>query len=144
MATIKSYSDFQQSKVKKQGEQELTEFEKAVKQVMEEAIECGDTHNLKADADMLLSLVHKPAWSEEDENILDAITYTVKNSGYKHCIGVSNEMMITFIKSLKQRYTWKPSDEQMEVLKKVTNIVGRKYKSYLNSLYSDLNKLRKK
>lgn len=38
----------------------LTEFEKAVKQVMEEAIECGDTHNLKADADMLLRLTQKP------------------------------------------------------------------------------------
>ena len=45
--------------LEKQGEQKLTEFEKAVKQVMEEAIECGDTHNLKADADMLLSLVQK-------------------------------------------------------------------------------------
>ena len=40
-------------------QEKLTEFEKAVKQVMEEAIECGDTHNLKADADMLLSLVQK-------------------------------------------------------------------------------------
>lgn len=41
---------------------ELTEFEKAVKQVMEEAIECGDTHNLKADAEMLFNLAHKPHW----------------------------------------------------------------------------------
>lgn len=59
----------------------------------------------------------KPAWSEEDKNILDAITYTVKNSGYKHCIGVSNEMMITFIKSLKDRVLpkqeWSEEDESI-------------------------------
>ena len=53
-------------------QEELTEFEKAVKQVMEEAIECGDTHNLKADADMLLRLVQKP-WSEEDNEIIETI-----------------------------------------------------------------------
>ena len=37
---------------------------------------------------------------------------------------------------------WKPSDEQMEVLKEATHIVGNKYKSCLNSLYSDLKKLK--
>jgi hypothetical protein len=63
-------------------QEKLTEFEKAVKQVMEEAIECGDTHNLKADADMLLSLVHKSAWSEEDEAIKQA-----KKCPYYGCAG---------------------------------------------------------
>jgi uncharacterized protein YihD (DUF1040 family) len=43
---------------------------------------------------------------------------------------------------LKDRYTWKPSDEQMEVLKEALNIAGSKYKSCLNSLYSDLMKLK--
>lgn len=34
------------------------------------------------------------------------------------------------------------SDEQMEVLKEALNIAGSKYKSCLNSLYSDLMKLK--
>lgn len=55
--------------LEKQGEQKLTNFERAVKQVMEEAIECGDTHNLKADADMLLSLVQKSTWKPSGEQI---------------------------------------------------------------------------
>ena len=38
-----------------------------VLKVMEEAIECGDTHNFKADADMLLSLAHNSSWNEEDD-----------------------------------------------------------------------------
>lgn len=56
--------------------EKFTEFEKAVKQVMEEAIECGDTHNLKADAEMLFNLAHKPVdvekspiWKEHDEMV---------------------------------------------------------------------------
>ena len=43
------------------------------------------------------------SFGEEDENVLKAITYTVKNSGYKQCIGVSNENMIDWLKSLKER-----------------------------------------
>ena len=124
---------------------ELTEFEKAVKQVMKEAIECGDIHNLKADADMLLSLIQKPAWSEEDENILNAITYTVKNSGYNNCIGVSNEMMITFIKSLKDRVQpqkqWKPSERQKEALLWCVVHLGGADKQTLGELLEELNKL---
>lgn len=42
-------------------------------------------------------------WSDEDENVLEAITYTVKYSGYKQCIGVSSEAMIDWLKSLKEK-----------------------------------------
>ena len=54
-------------------QEELTEFERAVKQVLEEAIECENTSNLKADADMLLSLVHNSSWSEEDEKMYNVV-----------------------------------------------------------------------
>jgi hypothetical protein len=48
-------------------------------------------------------------------------------------------MMITFIESLKQRYTWKPSDEQMFAL----NIaIEMEDGDILKSLYQDLKKLR--
>jgi hypothetical protein len=46
---------------------ELTDFEKSLKHIMIETLECGDTRNLKADAEMLLRFAQKPAeWSEED------------------------------------------------------------------------------
>lgn len=67
---------------------ELTEFEKAVKQVMEEAIECGDTHNLKADAEMLYNLARKPVdvetsptleeHHELDRRIMDAFRHSLE------------------------------------------------------------------
>jgi hypothetical protein len=106
--------------LEKQGEQELTEFEKAVKQVMEEAIECGDTHNLKADAEMLLSLVQKPAWSEEDEERLQSCLNILQAKGI---VGVTETVNSKWLKELKDRVqpqsTWKPSDEQIKVLVEV-------------------------
>lgn len=49
-------------------EEELTDFEKSLKHIMIETLECGDTRNLKADAEMLLRLANKPKeWSHEDD-----------------------------------------------------------------------------
>lgn len=100
----------------------------------------------------LKRIEQKPAWSEDDKNILDAITYTVKNSGYKHCIGVSNEMMITFIKSLKDRVqpqsNWKPSDKQIKALDTAIRcgtqlgILGTWEEESLKELIVQLKKLR--
>lgn len=56
---------------------------------------------IKNDLDVVRE--EKPKWSEEDDNILKAITYTVRNSGYKQCIGVTNEKMRAWLKTLKQR-----------------------------------------
>ena len=39
--------------------EDLSDFEQSLKHIIEEAIEDGDTHNLKADADMLLRIAHK-------------------------------------------------------------------------------------
>lgn len=158
--------------LEEQGEQKLTEFEKAVKQVMEEAIECGDTHNLKADAEMLLSLVHKSAWSEDDElhireleSLVKQVWTTAEHENDKDTIHKMSDLsfflktlkpqpkqewseedekkvnnlyvlldqMVSFnmlsdkdatefkdwLKSPKEKYTWKPSDEQIKVLVEV-------------------------
>jgi hypothetical protein len=51
----------------------------------------------------LKKIKQKFALSKEDENILTAIIYTVRNSGYKHCMGVSDKTMLDWLKSLKQR-----------------------------------------
>ncbi len=56
----------------------LTDFESSLKHIMEEAIECGDTRNLKIDADMLLRFAQKSAWSEEDEKGLSDALWCCK------------------------------------------------------------------
>jgi hypothetical protein len=133
-------------------QEKLTKFEKAVKQVMEEAIECGDTHNLKADAEMLLSLVQKSAWSEEDEervkNILSVLDVQMCWDGATGKKENPYQKEIDWLKSLRPQNTWKPSDEQIKVLEffipYVTecSVVLQKSKDTLSSLLSDLKKLR--
>ena len=92
----------------------------------------------------------KQEWSKEDENILNAITFVVKNSGYKSCIGVPIEIMIDWLKTLRTQNTWKPSDKQREALEHfVRSIEESGYASpydnntkLLYSLLSDLKKLK--
>jgi hypothetical protein len=61
----------------------LTDFESSLKHIMEEAIECGDTRNLKADADMLLRFAQKSAvWSEEDEKIYSRIYNLIHEAAF--------------------------------------------------------------
>ena len=81
----------------------------------------------------------KPAWSEEDERkIQDCIDAVSRVNLFK--VYYQNEL-VGWLKSLKTRYTWKPSDEQVEALYKYAeqnNYDG----SILTSLYNDLKKLR--
>ena len=119
-------------------QEELTKFEKAVKQVMEEAIECGDTHNLKADAGMLLSLVHNSSWSEEDEKEFEKLLNILHAYRY--------ESFDIWLKSLKERHTWKPSDKQLKTLDEIIDVLHRMQlfggSSALVFLKHDLMKLR--
>ena len=119
-------------------EEELTKFEKAVKQVMEEAIECGDTHNLKADAEMLLSFVHNSSWSEEDEKEFEKLLNILHAYRY--------ESFDIWLKSLKERHTWKPSDKQLKTLDEIIDVLHRMQlfggSSALVFLKHDLMKLR--
>ena len=102
-----------------------------------------------ADKKELKKIEQKPAWSEED---LDSITAAINNLEYfknncvYHLIGL--EPAITFLKSLKDRYTWKPSEEQMHYLHWIANVklgdsvVEQEVSKHLNELYEDLKKLR--
>ena len=123
-------------------QEELTEFEKAVKQVMEETIECGDTHNLKADADMLLRLVQKPAWSEEDDTFFKAIIRDIENTQY-----ISEDAKkdrINWLKSLRPQNRWKPSDEQIYSLDRALRFYGKGTAVYdsVKGLLEQLKKLK--
>ena len=87
----------------------------------------------------------KPAaWSEEDEILLklslENLTELKDRFGeYYGRVG----SCIDWLKSLKDKYTWKPSDEQMVTLEYYMHtLVCNSYKETLFSLYYDLKKLR--
>ena len=84
----------------------------------------------------------KPAWNEEDEKILKEIITDVKFEGYNNDMQANSYKKINWLKSLKERYTWKPSDEQMDALRYVTNFDYGGYKATLVSLYEQLKKLK--
>ena len=84
----------------------------------------------------------KPAWSEEDEmNLRRLMLYL--SCREKITSEVKSKYM-DWLKSLKERYTWKPSDEQMTALRRMKAAIAGEGEIYkpLNSLYEDLKKLR--
>ena len=87
----------------------------------------------------------KSAWSEEDSVRLQRIIDFLWKNRKGDTDGIyQQEQDIDWLKSLKQRYSWKPSDEQMEVL--LSEVTGWKKgcpkQIVLESLYNDLKKLK--
>ena len=79
--------------------------------------------------------------SEDDEYYYDIIQYILNNE----CVGKTDkENAINWFKSLKDRYTWKPSDEQITWLYRAADNASKdsRMKQVLNELLSDLKKLR--
>ena len=61
-----------------------------------------------------------PAWSEEDKRIIDNLISQLGNLYTRKLIKEeTKDKYVNWLKSFKDRYTWKPSDEQMELLKEV-------------------------
>ena len=82
----------------------------------------------------------KPAaWSEEDEKQARQIERIVHDDG---CTQKLQKQIADWFKTLKDRYTWKQSDEQIDALRYVTNFDYGGYKATLVSLYEQLKKLR--
>ena len=90
----------------------------------------------------------KPEWSDEDEEmraaVLQLITDSEKENGW-NCVYCDDKEIyfsdiIAWLKSLKYRYTWKPSDEQMNALDDVISSRDIKY-DILSELWKDLKKL---
>jgi len=140
--------DAEKKELKKIG-QKFTSFERCLKHIMEETIECGDTHNLKADAEMLLRVAHKHAeWSEEDENHIKSILSTIECckaqfSNVQAVIEAYNAD-IDWLKTIKERYTWKPSEEQMSALQRCVEYLDESDNEdygIIESLCNDLSKL---
>ena len=91
---------------------------------------------------------HKPAWSEEDENLFKCAIDAVREESKVRTDGCLDEevggMVTNWLKSLKDRYTWKPSDEQMLAINTAINVVGKGTINgkYLVELQEQLKKLR--
>ena len=89
----------------------------------------------------------KPAeWSEEDERNLQGVIDEIeanKNQAPDYDI-TTYDRFLSWLKSLKERYTWKPSEEQMRALHDMNltgNISYVGQEQTLIELYNDLKKL---
>lgn len=82
----------------------------------------------------------KPAeWSKEDDKNLEQIIWYIKKGG--KLIFAKTDNLVSWLKSLKERNTWKPSDEQIGVIEAVIN--NRSFqRRHLDSLYEQLKKLK--
>ena len=94
----------------------------------------------------LIKIEQKPAWSEEDEEIYRKCICAMRASA---CGFPEEEKFVeqvnNWFKSLKDRYSWKPSEEQMNTLEYYMHtIVCNEHKEVLFGLYADLKKLREK
>lgn len=86
----------------------------------------------------------KPEWSKEDEWKFSDILALLRGGENCH---YNTPDLFKWLKSLKDRYAWKPNDEQMKELSVAKNScfdLSYKTKNALKSLYNDLKKLRGK
>lgn len=100
------------------------------------------------------ALYDKPTWSKEDERMINTLInifevnypdafYKLNPIGTTDMQAINSYEIVKWLKSLKEKYTWKPSDEQMEVLlSEVTAWTkGCPKQIVLESLYNDLKNL---
>lgn len=82
------------------------------------------------------------AWSEEDGYNVQCLVAKVVSDIQKGNVG-RNQELIDWLQSLKQRTTWKPTEEQMKALNEAVGIVGlfTPRGSYLKSLSEQLKRL---
>lgn len=83
----------------------------------------------------------QPAWSDEDDYNLQCMIAKVTSDIQKGNVGRNNEL-IDWLKSLKERMTWKPSKKQMETLEYyIFTLLATEHKEVLFGLYNDLKRL---
>ena len=90
----------------------------------------------------------KQEWSEDDERKLTDVIVALSEYANGNIPNILPSMLledVEWLKLLKERYTWKPSDRQMQQLGWIAeqnehNLIGKE----LMTLYKDLKKLREK
>ena len=89
-----------------------------------------------------------PAWSEEDDRTLGYLL-AVLEDGIPTDSG-KMEKIVDWLKSLKKRYTWKPSDEQIKAIRLARSFVTDDFgdnptlSEILIELEKQLNKIKDK
>ena len=85
----------------------------------------------------------KQEWSEEDKKIISEVIQNYEN-GFLPSV-IERDRIVKTLKSLKDRYIWKPSEEQIKAVKRASNgsraIAGNDY-LIMETLYNDLKKLK--
>ena len=92
----------------------------------------------------------KQEWSEEDESNFQGIIEELRVNRYHapHCDLPTYDRFLSWFKSLKNRYGWKPSDEQIKALEHFVRSIGESgfaspYDDNTRLLYSLLEQLKK-
>ena len=89
-----------------------------------------------------LNIEQKPAWSEEDKDFMYDTLSNLTELKDRYGEGYGNVgKCIDWLKSLKGRYTWKPSDEQIKVCKEVYADLLSAKGFNLGTINSELNRL---
>ncbi len=97
-----------------------------------------------AEKKKLRKIEQTPDWSEEDKNFMHDTLSNLTELKDRYGEGYGNVgKCIDWLKSLKYRYTWKPSDKQMEQLGWIAeqnkdNMIGKDF----ITLYNDLKKVK--
>lgn len=83
----------------------------------------------------------KPTWSEEDEKLYTWCASAIQTR-YNDGLFTMDEYRETslWLKSLKERYTWKPSDEQIKALNYIINLMASSERPTENSYYYNVFK----
>ena len=111
---------------------DLTDFENAMMHIGDSffgqhaGLDPNDTSVVKEQAKLLLELVPKQEWSEEDENNILFLTSIIEECfkdkkkitlcGDTVCANFTKEDVIDRLKSLRPQSKWKPSEGQLECL----------------------------
>ena len=115
-------------------------------EVDEDGNECGKYANIKGWFKKLKDKVQpqpKQEWSEDDESRMDNLCHFLEEYGNQYYGQLTLQCTISWLKSLRSKKQWKPSDEQMEALDSATeNCAYSEYQDCLRELIGQLKKLR--
>ena len=134
----------------------IRELESLVKQVWATAEHENDKDTIHKMSDLLFFLKTlkpqpKQEWSDVDKDILFRTIDNLKflrdtvSIDPEYAVNTTDiEREITWLKSLKERYTWRPSDEQISIIEFVMEDMEKDSIRYavLNSVLEQLKKLR--
>ena len=95
----------------------------------------------------MIKIEHKPAWSEKDNEHVNSLLKRL--DGFCRTEFTTTRFAINedenWLELLKEKYTWKPSEEQMNTLEYYMHtLVCNEHKEVLFGLYADLKKLMEK